>query len=105
MSFFHNAEVLQDNKLTKREMRLVLQCALMRDSSMTTNICLLKKVDDATRGDFYGILACVEWTYSDLTTELPRDLRVSRLAMELAPDPGIKVVLRFRRPSLPAEVI
>lgn len=54
------------------------------------------------RDIFYGILACVEWTYSDLTTVLPRDRRVSRLAMELAPDPGIKVVLRFLIPSTPA---
>ena len=47
-----------------------------------------------SRGDFLctpqGILACVECTYSDLVV---RDLRVSRLAMELAPEPGMKVVL------------
>ena len=37
-----------------------------------------------------GILACVECTYSDLVV---LDLRVSRLAMELAPEPGMKVLL------------
>ena len=37
---------------------------------------------------FQGILAWGECTYSDLT--VVRDLSVSKLAMELAPDPGIK---------------
>ena len=41
-----------------------------------------------------GILACVECTYSDLVV---LDLRVSRLAMELAPEPGMKVLLALAR--------
>ena len=34
----------------------------------------------------YGILACVEWTYSDFPD---RDRNVSKLAMEFAPEPGM----------------